>query len=220
METTGSNATKMALDADTALSPQDHSLYRTCVGKLKFLAPIRPDVAYAVKELASDLISPTNHSWARLRHLGRYLQGTRSYVMVVRPKLQVAGRNTPLELETYVDSDWAGCHRTRKSTMGCAMYPLGNCVGFMSKTQGLLALSSGEVELYAIGYGVMETIFLRNFIREVNLSPKVTITVYTDSAAGKSMATRYGASRRTRHCLLYTSPSPRDRTRSRMPSSA
>ena len=26
--------------------------------------------------------------------------------------------------------------------------------------------------------------------------------------------------KRTKHCLLYTSPSPRDRTRSRMPSSA
>ena len=31
---------------------------------------------------------------------------------------------------------------------------------------------------------------------------------------------RYQAARRLRDCLLYTSPSPRDRTRSRMPSSA
>jgi hypothetical protein len=54
-ETTGSNSTKPALDADTALSPQDHSLYRTGVGKLQFLVPIRPDVAYSVKELARDL---------------------------------------------------------------------------------------------------------------------------------------------------------------------
>ena len=86
--------------------------------------------------------------------------------------------------------------------MGCAMYLLGNCVGFVSKTQGLLALSSGEAEIYAIGYGVMETIFLRSFLREVNLSPRVTITICTDSIAGKSMATRYGASRRTRHIEL------------------
>ena len=86
--------------------------------------------------------------------------------------------------------------------MGCAMYLLGNCVGFMFKTQGLLALSSGEAELYAIGYGVIETIFLRGFTRDVNLAPKVTITVNTDSVAGKSMATRYGASRRTRHIEL------------------
>ena len=43
---------------------------------------------------------------------------------------------------------------------------------------------------------------MRNMIREVNLAPKVTITVNTDSVVGKSMATRYGASRRTRHIEL------------------
>ena len=86
--------------------------------------------------------------------------------------------------------------------MGCAMYLLGMCVGFMSKTQGRLALSSGEAELCATGYGVMETIPLGNFIQEVNLAPKVTITINTDSIAGKSMATRHGASRRTRHLEL------------------
>src|SRR5665811_86688 len=34
------------------------------------------------------------------------------------------------------------------------------------------------------------------------------------------LALVYGASGQTNYCLLYTSPSPRDRTRSRMPSSA
>ena len=43
---------------------------------------------------------------------------------------------------------------------------------------------------------------LEELLREVNLSPKVTINMYTDSAAGKSMATGYGASRRTRHIEL------------------
>ena len=54
------------------------------------------------------------------------------------------------------------------------MFLLGCCVGFTSKTQGQLALSSGEAELYAIGYGVMKTSFLRNFLREVNLAPAVS----------------------------------------------
>ena len=86
--------------------------------------------------------------------------------------------------------------------MGCAMYPLGNCVGFASKTQGLLARASGEAELYASGYGVMDTIFLGHLLRDASLAPKVTTTIYTDSIAGASMATRYGASRRTRHIEL------------------
>ena len=32
LETAGSNTTKPSLDADTALTPEEHSLYRTCVG--------------------------------------------------------------------------------------------------------------------------------------------------------------------------------------------
>ena len=59
--------------------------------------------------------------------------------------------------------------------MGCAVRLLGNCVGFMSKTQGLLALSSGEAELHASGYGVAEAIFARTFLRGVSLAPKVTL---------------------------------------------
>ena len=39
-------------------------------------------------------------------------------------------------------------------------------------------------------------------------------------AAGKSCADCHGGAASMKGCLLYTSPSPRDRTRSRMPSSA
>ena len=80
--------------------------------------PIRPDIAFVVKELARDLHAPASHSWTRLRHVGRYLQGTKDYFLIMKPKLQISARKTPLELETYVASDWAGCHKTRKSTMG------------------------------------------------------------------------------------------------------
>ena len=36
----------------------------------------------------------------------------------------------------------------------------------------------------------------------------------------KGKLSDFGLQLRAKHCLLYTSPSPRDRTRSRMPSSA
>ena len=42
----------------------------------------------------------------------------------------------------------------------------------------------------------------------------------TESAFGSMYAMRAGTVRWVGTCLLYTSPSPRDRTRSRMPSSA
>ena len=90
-ETTGSNTAKLSVDTDNALTLEAHSLYRTCVGKLQLLVPIRLDIAYAVKELARGLHSPTKHSWANLRRLGSNFQGTRSYVLSSRPKLQLPG---------------------------------------------------------------------------------------------------------------------------------
>ena len=76
-DTTGSTTTKVTLDMDDVLSPESHSLFRTCVGKLQCMVPIRLDVAYATQELARDLVSPTSQSWSKLRHLGRYRQGAK-----------------------------------------------------------------------------------------------------------------------------------------------
>ena len=50
-------------------------------------------------------------------------------------------------LEIYVDTDFAGCVETRKSTSGgCAMVG-GHLVKHWSTTQKVIALSSGEAEL-------------------------------------------------------------------------
>ena len=62
-DTTGSTITKVTLDMGDTLSQKDHSLFRTCVGKLQLMALIRLDVAHTTEELARDLVSPTNQSW-------------------------------------------------------------------------------------------------------------------------------------------------------------
>jgi hypothetical protein len=48
-----------------------------------------------------------------------------------------------------------------------------------------LALSSGEAELYAIGGGVADSLFVRSLVTESRLFQKSIICVFTDSTAGK-----------------------------------
>ena len=61
-------------------------------------------------------------------------------------------------LRTYSDADWAGCKETRKSTTGgCILVGDHNVKGW-SKTQTLVALSSGESELYATLKAAAETL--------------------------------------------------------------
>ena len=67
-----------------------------------------------------------------------------------------------------------------------------------ARTQGALALSSGEAELSAIGQGVSEALFVRSILLE-SIAKKVNVIAVTDSTAGKSMATRFGTGKKTKY---------------------
>ena len=105
-------------------------------------------------------------------------------------------------MNVFVDSDWAGCNKTRKSTSGSTVNVLGCNMISTARTQGTVALSSGEAELYAIGQGVSEALFLRSMLLESGLAKKVSVIAHTDSTAGKSMATRFGTGKKTKHVEL------------------
>ena len=101
---------------------------------------------YAGKELARCLTGPTQQDQTKLKHLLRYLRGTMSLVTVLRPQTQYK-LGTALDINAYTDSDWAGCHKPRKSTSGAAVQVLGCTVIALPRAQQTLALSSGEAEL-------------------------------------------------------------------------
>ena len=199
--TTGSDSFKRLLDGDDALTTEQHKQYRRAVGKIQWLAPLRPDVCYAAKELARGLAAPTKEHQAKLKQLLKYVKGTIDYMTMIKP-MTFLGPQQPFKIECYVDSDWAGCHTTRKSTSGLVLQLFGATLLTASRTQATIALSSGEAELYAIGTGVAEALYVRNFLQETQLSPNIQVTVYTDSTTGKSIATRMGASKRTEHVQL------------------
>eukprot|EP00972_Heterocapsa_arctica_P040411 5952291-Heterocapsa_arctica.AAC.1 len=51
--------------------------YRSILGKEIWTIPERPDTAFTVKELSRLLRNATEQAWTRVKHLLRYLQGTR-----------------------------------------------------------------------------------------------------------------------------------------------
>ena len=76
---------------------------------------------------------------------------------------------------------------------------LGCDIVHTSRTQGTVALSAGETELYAIGQGINEALFVRSLILEAEFARRVHVIVYTDSTTGKSIASRFG----TGKCIKY-----------------
>lgn len=70
------------------------------------------------------------------------------------------------------------------------------------RTQSTAALSSGEAELYAIGSGTTETMGVAQFPEECDIKVHNYATIATGSTPGKSMATRIGVSKATKHIQL------------------
>lgn len=72
-----------------------------------------------------------------------------------------------LKIKVFVDSDWAGCKITRKSTSG-GLLALGNHpLRTWSTTQATVATSSGEAELIAMSEGILRTVGLRSILGEL-----------------------------------------------------
>ena len=100
------------------------------------------------------------------------------------------GNANDCALNVYVDSDWAGCETTRKSTNGGAVMWRGTCLKTWSTTQTVIALSSGEAEYYAAVKGCAEGLAIQSYCRDLGIETSVRIS--TDSTACKGICARSG----------------------------
>ena len=157
----GTKAT--STDVEQPLTTEEHKAYRRAVGKLQWVTYTRPDISYATKELARSLTQPTTLDQQKLKHVLRYIKRTQHYRFYVRPAVRTM--DTTAKLDVFVDSDWAGCATTRKSTSGFVIKFMESTIHFGSRAQATIALSSAEAELYAINTGATESLHIRNILQ-------------------------------------------------------
>ena len=93
----GISALKTATaDQEPALSTEEHAQYRRAVGKLQWLTYTRPDSSYSTKELARALQQPTTADQQQLKHLLKYIKGTKHYKEIIRPTVKLPAKATSL----------------------------------------------------------------------------------------------------------------------------
>ena len=143
---TGSKAKNKMVD-ETPLVGERLSLFRSITMRGLYLSEDYPTIRYANKELSRCMSAPTEDHWNNLKDLCRFLLGVPRLVQEFR------WQETQHELHLKVDSDHAGCLRTRRSTSGGAALHGAHCIKHYSSTQTVIAISSGESEFYSIVRG-------------------------------------------------------------------
>ena len=112
------------------------------IGSLMYLTNTRPDICFVVNTLSQFLRDPRNFHLIAAKHILRYLRGTVDYGLKYES-------NQKINLEGYVDSDWAGSAIDRKSTSGCCLSMGSGVISWFSKKQFCVALSTAEAEYVA-----------------------------------------------------------------------
>jgi hypothetical protein len=135
--------------------------YREMVGSLNHLAGmVRPDVSYAVNQLARHVSNPSFAHWTAGKRVLRYLKGN--------PDSGLKFNGGKLELMGYCDADWGG-DLDRKSTTGWVIYFCGGPIDWGSKKQTCVAQSSTEAELAAANHCARQMAYLSNVIQSVGI---------------------------------------------------
>ena len=93
-------ASNLKLLSDSSSELVDAMMYRQMIGSLMYLTNTRPYICFVVNTLSQFLTDLRHVHLIAAKHILRYLKGTVDY----RIKYEA---NQKINLEGYVDSDWA-----------------------------------------------------------------------------------------------------------------
>ena len=102
----------MPVDDGEELSPEDATSFRAAVARMNYLAQDRVDVSFSAKELCRAMARPTTGALTRLKRAVRYLSGRERLVT------NFYWQPEPKTMDVYIDTDFAGCRASRRSTSG------------------------------------------------------------------------------------------------------
>jgi hypothetical protein len=182
-----------AEDQTQLLTGQKVESYRHLVGQLLWLAPIRIDLQFIVKEMARVVSQPTEQSWGMLKKALRYLRGTRD--MVLRLQRGLVGEIGSIKFPVVTgvsDTSWGSTPGFRNTSGGVVALD-----GFLllsySRTQVSRTLSSSESELIGMSSCSQEMLLARDILRELRVDP--TLALHTDSSSAEAITRRRGPGR-------------------------
>lgn len=162
---------KTPLDKDIKLSTQDdysahpkfQKEYQSKVGSLNFASnQTRPDIAFATGYVARYASNPNQTHMNAVDRIFAYLKTDPGKAIVYSGK-------HGLQLRGFVDSDFAGCEDSRRSSTGWVFTLAGGPVSWSSQRQKTVATSTMDAEYIAAAEAAKEAVWIRNFINDLRI---------------------------------------------------
>ena len=183
------------LKKDDGVSKNVNSVvYQSMVGSLLYATiATRPDIAQAVGMVSKFCSKPTEAHLTAVKRILRYLKGTLNLAI----KYQ---KSEDKILVGYSDADWAGDLDDRHSTTGNLFLMARGPINWLSKKQGVVALSTSEAEYVALSFATQEVVWLRKLlITDLKVTLQGPTVLMEDNQGTIAIAKNAVAHTRTKH---------------------
>ena len=160
--------------------------------RLNYMGQDNPFLQYLAKEVCQSMSNPAVEDFAQVKRLVRFLKG----LGPVKLHYAAQSEEEAKGIKVFVDSDRAGCKKTRRSTTGGVLKVGRHILRTWSATQPTIATSSGEAELIAMAESASRGLGMRTTMAEFDLDPSLEVVqVSTDASVAKSFVSTRGLGR-------------------------
>ncbi|KAH9779667.1 hypothetical protein KPL71_007786 [Citrus sinensis] len=147
---------------DVRRSEASSILYSSAVGCLMYAMVLtRPDLSYAVSVVSIYMANPGKEHWKAVIWILRYLNGTINYGLIYG-----TDERKEVNVEGFVDSDYAGDLDKRRSLTGYLFRLSGCTISWKASLQNVVALSTTEAEYTAAADAIKEAIWLKGMVTD------------------------------------------------------
>ena len=203
-------ASQLALGSDPDGEPMDDTWsYRSVVGMLLYLSTnTRPDIAFAVSQVARFCFAPKKTHATAVKMIIRYLARTVNCGTIINP----TGR---LDLECYVDADFSGLFKREpdadpncaRSRTGYIITLGGAPLTWKSQLQTEICLSTLESEYVALSASLRVLLRIKRLLQELTavlnlpdeLRASISCVCFEDNTGALLLATTHRLTGRTRY---------------------
>lgn len=169
--------------------------YREALGQLLWIAnSYRSDIQFAASLLSQFQSNPGRTHWEALKHVVRYLIGTRRFTLTFG--------GTDDGLRGYSDASYGTESLGWYSMSGHAFTLFGGAISWRAKKQSTVSLSTAEAEYIALSFATCEAIWIRSFLGEILDPLDLPTVMFVDNQSAIAMAKSNKFHDRTKHIAL------------------